>query len=153
MKFKILLVIFTSTVTLLTADGASVFKRCMVCHGEHGEKKSLGVSEIIAGWKEEKVIEKLKAYKANKLNQYGFSNMMSGQAIKLSDSDIKDVASYISTLTPPQEPIDENPYSDEVLTPEQIEYKKFMRDYFIENWQYGTITEATKKWEEKKLKK
>ncbi|MDD5156664.1 c-type cytochrome [Sulfurimonas sp.] len=153
MKLKILLVIFTSTATLSMADGASVFKRCMVCHGEHGEKKSLGVSEIIAGWKEEKIIEKLKAYKANKLNQYGFSSMMSGQAVKLSDADIKDVASYISTLTPPQPPVDENAYSDEVLTPEQIEYKNFMRDYFIANPQYGTIIEATKLWEEKKLKK
>ncbi|MDD2780066.1 c-type cytochrome [Sulfuricurvum sp.] len=149
MKLKTIVLLLVGTVTLSIADGASVFQRCIACHGEVGEKKSLGVSEIIAGWKEERVIERLKMYKAGKFNQYGFGNMMSGQATKLSDAEMKEVAYYVSTLIPPKSTVDENISTDEVLTPEQIKYKQFIRDYFIANPQYGTIQKANQLWESK----
>jgi len=151
LKLKLLLLVCAATATVSMADGTSVFQRCSVCHGEQGEKKSLGVSAVIAGWKEEKVIERLKAYKAGKLNQYGFGNMMSGQATKLTDTQMKEVARYVATLTLPKKTEDENGSTDEVLTPEQIEYKQFIRNYFIANPKYGNIRDANKKWEEKKV--
>lgn len=149
MRVSIFVLLLGGASTLALADGASEFmKRCTVCHGENAEKPSLGVSAVIAGWKEEKIIEKLKAYKAGTLNQYGHGKMMGGQATKLSDSQMREVARYISTLKPPvQNEIGE--YVPEVLSPEQIAYKEFLRQYFIENPRYGNIREANRLWEEK----
>lgn len=150
---KLVLLALAGSATFAFADGAAIFERCAVCHGEHAEKQSLGVSAVIAGWKEDKIIERLKAYKAKKLNQYGFGNMMTGQATKLTDKEMHEVARHISALTPPPPPEATNePSTDEVLTPEQIEYKNFVRKYFIENQRYGNIREANRLWEAKKLK-
>lgn len=152
MKIKSILLVLTGAAVLAMADGAATFERCAVCHGEHAEKQSLGVSAVIAGWKEDKVVERLKAYKAKKLNQYGFGNMMYGQATKLGDKEMHEVARHIASLTPPQVEAADDNSTDEVLTPEQIEYKNFVRKYFIENQRYGNIREANRLWEEKKAK-
>lgn len=152
MKIKSIFIILVGTATLGMADGSGIFERCAVCHGEHAEKKSLGVSEIIAGWKEDKIIERLTGYKAKKLNQYGFGNMMYGQATKLSDKEMREVAHYISKLTLPQAEAADNNATDEVLSPEQIAQKKFIREYFIANPKYGEIREANRLWEAKKMK-
>ncbi|MCK9372716.1 MAG: hypothetical protein M0P91_05920, partial [Sulfuricurvum sp.] len=104
------------------------------------------------GWKEEKIIERLKGYKGKKLNQYGFGNMMTGQATKLDESEMKKVAHYISNLTSPQEEVTDTNTTEEAVTPEQLEYKKFIREYFIANPKYGEIRQANRLWEEKKMK-
>lgn len=149
MRISIFVLLLGGVSTLALAEGASEFmKRCAVCHGENAEKPSLGVSAVIAGWKEEQIIEKLKAYKAGTLNQYGHGKMMGGQATKLSDKQMREVAWYISTLKPPvKNEIGE--YVPEVLTPDQIAYKEFLRQYFIANPRYGNIREANRLWEEK----
>ena len=36
--------------SLFAADGASIFKACVGCHGASGEKAALGKSQIIKGW-------------------------------------------------------------------------------------------------------
>jgi len=151
MKIKSAILVLAGTATLAIADGAQIFERCAVCHGEHAEKKSLGVSAVIAGWKEDTIIERLKAYKGKKLDQYGFGNMMNGQATKLNDVQMREVAHYISTLTPPKSEMTDTS-TDEVLTPEQIAYKEFIRKYFSENPKYGNIREANRLWEAKKAK-
>lgn len=78
-------------------DGAKLFIVCSSCHGAHAEKKALGKSQIIKGWKEEKIINALHGYKNG---TYGGSMkaVMQGQAAKLSDADIKALAKYISQL-------------------------------------------------------
>ena len=78
-------------------DGAKLFAVCSSCHGAHAEKKALGKSQIIKGWKEEKIIAALHGYKDG---TYGGSMkaVMHGQASKLSDADIKALAEYISQL-------------------------------------------------------
>lgn len=152
MKTKSVFWILIGTAALAMADGGELFQRCAACHGEHGEKKSLGVSAVIAGWKEDKIVERLKAYKAKKLNQYGFGNMMYGQATKLNDKEMHEVASYISKLAPAITRGEENNATDEVLTPEQMAYKQFVREYFAANPKYGNIREANRLWEEKKTK-
>ena len=152
MKIKSVILILAGTATFAMADGAKLFERCAVCHGEQAEKKSLGVSAVIAGWKEDKIVERLKAYKSKKLNQYGFGNMMAGQATKLNDKEMKEVAHYVSTLEHTQVSDDNSTYSDEVLTPEEMAYKSFVKEYFKENWRYGNIREANKLWEAKKAK-
>ena len=98
MKKALLSLMLLGATTLVMADGAKLFKKCAICHGEKAEKKSLNVSKIIAGWEADKVIEKLKAYRAKELNQYGFGNMMYGQATKLTDEEMQQVAKYVEGL-------------------------------------------------------
>jgi len=80
-----------------TVDGAKLFKACSSCHGAKAEKKALGKSQVIAGWKSSKIVNALNGYKDG---SYGstMKAVMQGQAAKLSDADIKALAAYISKL-------------------------------------------------------
>lgn len=79
------------------ADGATVYKKCVACHGQKAEKvfnnkvpalTSLDAATIEAG---------VKSYKTG-ANKYGMGAMMKPIANPLSDDDIKAVAEYIQTL-------------------------------------------------------
>jgi cytochrome c553 len=80
-----------------SADGKTIFKACIGCHGASAEKPALGKSKVIKGWDAAKVEEALNGYKNG---TYGgaMKALMKGQASKLSDNDIKAVAEYISKL-------------------------------------------------------
>ncbi len=85
--------------SLYASEGEEIFNKiCYICHGKHAEKRSLGVSKVIAGWKAEKIVEKLKEYKSGGLDQYGFGNMMRNRATKLTDEQMEAVAKYIESL-------------------------------------------------------
>lgn len=91
------------TIVALGILGASVanadasFAKCTACHGANGEKHALGKSQIIQGWKAQKVIAALKGYKAG---TYGgaMKGVMKGQVAKLSDADIEQLAKHIEGL-------------------------------------------------------
>jgi cytochrome c553 len=80
-----------------SADGKTIFKACIGCHGASAEKPALGKSKVIKGCDAAKVEEALNGYKNG---TYGgaMKALMKGQASKLSDNDIKAVAEYISKL-------------------------------------------------------
>jgi len=84
--------------TLLMADGAAAFAKCVGCHGANGEKAALGKSAIIKGQDAAKTIEQLKGYKAGTLNQHGMGGLMKGQVASMSDEDIKAVAEHIAAM-------------------------------------------------------
>ena len=77
---------------------AASFTACAACHGANGEKAALGKSLIIQGWPEAKTIEALNGYKAGTLNVHGMGALMKGQAVKLSDADIADLATQIAAM-------------------------------------------------------
>ena len=83
---------------LLMADGATTYKKCAGCHGANGEKIALGKSVAITGQDAGKTINQLTAYKANGLNKYGMGAIMKSQMKQLSETDIIEVADYISNL-------------------------------------------------------
>jgi cytochrome c553 len=78
-------------------EGAKVFAKCAGCHGTRGEKQALGKSLTIGGWDELKTMAALNGYKGG---SYGgvMKGVMKSQVSKLSDSEIEDVAKYISGL-------------------------------------------------------
>ena len=81
-----------------SADGQAKFAKCAGCHGQKGEKKALGKSEVIGGWDAAKTEEALKGYKAGTRNVHTMGGLMKGQVAAFSDEDIKAVSAYISTL-------------------------------------------------------
>lgn len=78
-------------------SGEAVFNKCKSCHGNSGEKKALGTSQIIKGWQASQIEDALKGYQDG---SYGgtMKNIMAAQAKGLSDEEIKKVAFYIQSL-------------------------------------------------------
>ncbi|RDU62618.1 c-type cytochrome [Helicobacter sp. MIT 14-3879] len=97
---KLILVTLFSIAGLMAADGATLYKTCMACHGANGDKVPPGskATFTINSLKKEKIIEDLKGYKAGTLNQYGLGVQMKIYAGKLSDADMSALADYIVTL-------------------------------------------------------
>ena len=94
---KIVLALGVLGISGLSADGAALAKKCTGCHGTAFEKKAMGKSQVVKGWKADKVIAALKGYKAG---TYGgaMKGVMKGQASRLSDADIEALAKYIEGL-------------------------------------------------------
>lgn len=95
-KFAITMLLAGST--LLMADGAASYAKCVGCHGANGEKAALGKSAIIKGQDAAKTVEQLHGYKAGTLNVHGMGALMKGQVASLDDATIQAVADYIAAM-------------------------------------------------------
>ena len=95
---KIALALLVAGVSLMAADGAAAYKKCVSCHGAHAEKKALNKSEVIAGWDAAKTEEALHGYKAGTRNVHGMGALMKGQVASYDDATIKAVSEYIAGL-------------------------------------------------------
>ncbi len=80
--------------SLMATDVKALAKGCATCHGVKFEKKALGKSKIVNMMSEAEIEKDLMDFKsgANK------NPVMTAQAKKLSDEDIKALAKYIPTL-------------------------------------------------------
>ncbi|DAB33111.1 MAG TPA: cytochrome C [Sulfurospirillum sp. UBA11407] len=97
MKKTLLALLFVATSSLFAADGATLYKKCAVCHGAKAEKKALNKSQIIQGWSVDNLVASMKGYQAG---TYGgaLKGTMKGQVANLKDEDIKALAEYIAGL-------------------------------------------------------
>lgn len=123
-----------------------IFEKCGICHGEKGQKKSLGVSRKIAGMDAAEIVKDLKEYKAGTRSTYGYGVMMQGQATKLSANQMNAIAILIQSL-PPVKSEEENITQGKAnaITQEQIDYNKFMDEYFKNSTNPNETFEAAKK--------
>ena len=130
----------------LEVTAEKIFKKCAICHGEKGEKKSLGVSSVIAGMKSKEIIDILEEYRIGKRDSYGYGNMMRGQATKLSHKNIKIVAKYIESLSVVKSE-DSNETQEPVkkISQEEVDYNTFMDAYFRDSKDPNETFEAAKK--------
>ena len=113
-----------------SSTGKDIFKKCAICHGNNGEKNSLGVSKVIAGMKKKDIVKILKEYQAKTRDSYGRSAMMGGQATKLSDKEMDEVAKYISTLSAPVKTSQKDTAVKKSLTKEKAEQNAFLKEWF-----------------------
>lgn len=97
---KLVFVALFSVAGLFAADGATLYKTCIACHGAGGDKVPPGskATFTINSLSKEKIVEDLKGYKAGTLNQYKLGAQMKIYASKLSDDDMNALADYIVTL-------------------------------------------------------
>ncbi|AGT74532.1 cytochrome c family protein [Helicobacter pylori SouthAfrica20] len=79
---------------LMAADVKTLAKSCAACHGVKFEKKALGKSKIVNMMSEAEIEKSLMDFK----NGSNKNPVMTAQAKKLSDEDIKALAKYIPTL-------------------------------------------------------
>jgi len=88
---------YDEVVNASSINGKKLYLKCAGCHGQNGEKKALGKSAVIQGWDKDKTIKVLQGYKDG---SYGaaMKAIMISQVRALSDENIEDLGSYISTL-------------------------------------------------------
>ncbi|GAA7985220.1 cytochrome c [Helicobacter pylori] len=82
------------TNALMATDVKALAKSCTACHGVKFEKKALGKSKIVNMMSEAEIEKDLMDFKSG-VNK---NPVMTAQAKKLSDEDIKALAKYIPTL-------------------------------------------------------
>ena len=81
----------------LAAEPAE-WKKCVTCHGADGKKTSFG-NDAIAGMAKDQIVQDLKGYRAKTLDKHGKAKTgMYAQAAKLTDAQIEELATYISSL-------------------------------------------------------
>lgn len=92
--------VIAGAASLMAADGAAIYKKCVACHGADGKIVYAGKVPAQAGKDKAYVIEALKGYKAGTQNTFGMGAVMGAQAkIHLkTDEDIEAVADYISSM-------------------------------------------------------
>lgn len=147
-------IVEVATKPKLTKDMTTeeIFQKCAICHGDKGQKKSLGVSRPIAGMSAAEVVKDLKEYKAGTRNTYGQGTMMKGQATKLSEEQMNAIAILIEALPPvmTQEQKDAQEKAKKI-TQEEIDYNNFMEEYFRTSKDPNeTFKAAKKRYEEHK---
>jgi len=93
---KIVLTAIFAAATAASLSAASI-AACAGCHGASFEKAALGKSQIVKGWDAAKIEASLNGYKAG---TYGgpMKGVMAGQVAKLSEADIKDIATQIAAM-------------------------------------------------------
>ncbi|MGL2501332.1 c-type cytochrome [Helicobacter pylori] len=79
---------------LMATDVKALAKGCAACHGVKFEKKALGKSKIVNMMTEAEIEKDLMDFKSGTHK----NPVMTAQAKKLSDEDIKALAKYIPTL-------------------------------------------------------
>ncbi|MBF0924461.1 MAG: c-type cytochrome [Campylobacter concisus] len=96
------LLIVSSVAALLStaafaADGATIYKKCVACHGAKAEKVFNNKVPALTSLDAAAIEAALKGYKTG-ANKFGLGAMMKPIATPMRDDDIKAVAEYIQTL-------------------------------------------------------
>ena len=94
---KIAFTLLLAGFTHLSADGQTLFNKCVQCHGQNAEKSALGTSQVIAGWSKNKLINALNKYKLDKKYGGAMAIIMQEQVKNLDDNQIELLANFIST--------------------------------------------------------
>ena len=102
---KILLSLVLATGYLMAADGATLYKKCIACHGVNGERVAPGSKGDvkIGGMDKAELITQLKGYAAGTADNGGAKQIMHANMknFKFTDADIEAVSDYISKLPKP----------------------------------------------------
>ncbi|MBZ7993402.1 c-type cytochrome [Campylobacter sp. RM9333] len=87
----------SSVENVLKTDAATLFKKCIACHGKNAEKLAPGAEVAINTLSESEIYEALSGYKAGTFGGKSQKTMQL-QVKNLNDEDFKALAKYIKTL-------------------------------------------------------
>jgi len=77
--------------------GKNMFRACAGCHGQRADKKALGKSKVIVNMSTEAIYRALVGYK-NRTYGGPMRGIMRGQVAKYNNQELRNVATYISSL-------------------------------------------------------
>jgi len=127
----ILYVLIVLSVTLYANDteGKKLYSKCSGCHGQKGETKALGKSNILAGQSVFALINKLRAYRKGERNNTGMGALMKGQAYSLTDAQLVKVALYMAGLNPIKKKINKDEISTIMLKSDGAVFTVYYHQY------------------------
>ncbi len=85
-------------VSAYAVDGATLFKKCAVCHGEKADKVYLGKVPALKSLSSEQRLQYMKEYAEGKRNTYGQGAIMKINLKGLTEEDFKAIEAYIESL-------------------------------------------------------
>ena len=85
-------------ISAYAADGATLYKKCAVCHGAKAEKSYLNKVPALSSLSSADRLAFLKDYAAGKRNAYGQGGIMKMQVKGLTEADFAALDAYIATL-------------------------------------------------------
>lgn len=85
-------------ISAYAADGATLYKKCAVCHGAKAEKSYLNKVPALNTVSSADRIKFMKEYAAGTRNAYGQGGIMKIQLKGLTDADFAAIDAYIATL-------------------------------------------------------
>lgn len=97
-KLLALCALFCLGVSAYAADGATLFKKCTVCHGEKADKVYLGKVPALKTVSAAERLQFMKEYAAGTRNAYGQGAIMKVNLKGLTEEDFKAIDAYIDTL-------------------------------------------------------
>ena len=97
LRASVFCVFILFAVSGFAANGKTLYKKCVACHGTDGTKSALGVGHPLKGQKEEALYKKMKGYLDG---SYGGKKkaIMKRNLAKYSDDELKALAAFIATL-------------------------------------------------------
>ena len=97
MKKSLSVILFLGMWSLAAADGAALYKQCVTCHGDNGEKVALGKSKVIKGMSQADIAAAMKGYKAGTFGG-SLKSVMEKQVATLSDAQIDEVSAFVAQM-------------------------------------------------------
>jgi len=85
-------------VSAYAADGATLYKKCAVCHGPKADKVYLNKVPALNSLSSETRLQYMKEYAEGKRNAYGQGAIMKINLKGLNEDDFKAIEAYIETL-------------------------------------------------------
>lgn len=86
------------SVSAYAADGAELFKKCAVCHGEKADKMYLNKVPPLKTLSKEQRLQYMKEYSEGKRNAYGQGAIMKINLKGLTEEDFKAIEAHIESL-------------------------------------------------------
>ena len=97
-KFLIISAIACVGISAFAADGATLYKKCAVCHGAMADKVYLNMVPALKGTPKADRLKYMKEYAAGTRNAYGQGAIMKLNLKGLTEADFEAIENYIETL-------------------------------------------------------
>ncbi|SUX26777.1 c-type cytochrome [Campylobacter upsaliensis] len=97
-KFVAISVLACLAISAYAADGATLYKKCAVCHGPKADKVYLNKVPALKSISTAERLQYMKEYSEGKRNAYGQGAIMKINLKGLTEEDFKAIEAYIETL-------------------------------------------------------
>ncbi|CAM3444778.1 c-type cytochrome [Campylobacter upsaliensis] len=97
-KFVAISALACLAISAYAADGATLYKKCAVCHGPKADKVYLNKVPALKSISTAERLQYMKEYSEGKRNAYGQGAIMKINLKGLTEEDFKAIEAYIETL-------------------------------------------------------
>ena len=97
---KLILSILIATISVsANPQGKKLYAKCAGCHGDNGQKKALGKSDLLVGKSRALLEKEMNGYKMGILNMHGLGGMKRELMRDYTQKEISNMAQHIESFT------------------------------------------------------